>query len=219
MRLDYINHLGKKCTADGNNSDFELVSITKDNRTTVTLTAKKDIELEEAEEIIPFNANYDDLYFFNGYQSWTDTKEFMMSERMRDIRKSPHIIAHMFAMNRYGDSTFFNYSMKKMHGYDIFYSKGEYESFIYSMNYKTAYLIIYILAGKKDLHLVSAVNGIKLKKGESITIYDYYMFFNFVEGLESFKKVYPENIPEKLFGYTSINIYGKLPLPKRDLGK
>ena len=202
MRLEYINK-GKKCVTDGDNGDLTLVTSTKDHRTIVTLTAKEDIELVEAEEIVPFNANYEDLYFFNGYQSWTDTKEFSLTERMRDIRKSPHIISHMFAMNRYGDSTFFNYSMKKMHGYDIFYSKGKYESFIYSLNYKTAYLIIYLFTNQKDIHLVSAVKGIKLKKGESINIYDYYMFFNFKEGLESFKTVYPENIPEKLFGYTS----------------
>ena len=81
------------------------------------------------------------MYFLNGYQSWTDTKEYKLRERLRNIKKSPHIISHMFAMDKYGDASFYNYSIRKSHGYDVFYSKGKYESFIYNLNYKTAYLI------------------------------------------------------------------------------
>ena len=202
MRVKYLIN-GQTRYAEKSNKHFELVTKEEGNRTTVTLKANDDIALEEAEQFVPFNVNYNDLYFLNGYQSWTDTKEFSLHKRLRNIKKSPHIITHMFAMNKYGDSTFYKYGIMKMHGYDVFYSKGQYESFIYSVNYKTAYLIVELLKGKKYLHLISAVKGIKLKKGEEVTIFDYYMFFNFEEGLQSFKTVYPENIPEKLFGYTS----------------
>ena len=203
MRVYYYKN-GKKCRSESSNYDFDLTRVFKDGRTTVTLTAKEDIELIEADDFIPFNVNFHDLYFLNGYQSWTDTKEFSLFKRLRNIKKSPHIIAHMFAMNRYGDSTFYDYSIKKMHGYDVFYSKGEHESFIYSMNYKTAYLIIELIKDKrKNIHLISAIKGIALKKGESVTIFDYYFFDNFFQGLLSFKETYPEKLPEKLFGYTS----------------
>ena len=202
MRVYYYKD-GKKLMGKSSNADFALKTSVINNRVTTTLTAKENISLIEADEFVPFNVNFHDLYFLNGYQSWTDTKEFSLYKRLRNINKSPHIISHMFAMNKYGDSTFYKYSIKKMHGYDIFYSKGKNESFIYSVNYKTAYLIVELIKDKKDLHLISAVKGIDLKKGESINIFDYYLFFNFEEGLNSFKTVYPENIPEKLFGYSS----------------
>ena len=202
MRVKYFKK-DEKLSATATNKDFELIKKVDGSRTTVTLIAKEDIVLEEADETIPFHVNFKDLYFLNGYQSWTDTKEFPLSKRLRNINKSPHIISHMFALNRYGDSTFYKYAIKKMHGYDIFYSKGQYESFIYSLNYKTAYLIVELIKDKTSLHLISTVKGIALKKGEQVTIFDYHMFFNFKEGLESFKTVYPEKIPEKLFGYTS----------------
>ena len=203
MRLKYLKN-GKKYSAKYNNNDVEFFIQTLNNRTTIKVRAKEDITLTQAEDFIPLRVNFKDLYFLNGYQSWTDTKEFVLSKRLRNIKKSPHIVSYLFAMNRYGDSTFYNYAFNKSHGYDIFYSKGKHESFVYSMNYKTAYLIIELLKNKRSaLHLISMVDGIALKKGEEVTIFDYYLFYNFEEGLNSFKTVYPEKIPEKLFGYTS----------------
>ena len=202
MRIRYFKK-GKKYETQSTNGDLELKIIHQDERNIVTLKAKENIELISADDDIPFHVNFNDYYFLNGYQSWTDTKEFKLSERLRNINKSPHIITHMFALNKYGDSSFYKYSIKKSHGYDIFYSKGKYESFIYSLNYKTAYLVIELIKDKKSLHLLSQVKGINLNKGEEINVFDYYLFFNFMDGLNSFKTVYPEYIPEKLFGYTS----------------
>ncbi len=202
MRVYYRKN-NKKLHADASNQDFDLMVNTSNNRTVVVLKAKEDITLINADDVIPFHINYKDLYFLNGYQSWTDTKEFSLFTQLRDIRKSPHIITKLYAMDRYGDSALYKYSIRKMHSFDIFYSKGQYESFIYSVNYKTAYLIIELIKDRKSIHLMSMVDNIALKKGEQVTIFDYYMFFNFEEGLNSFKTVYPEVIPEKLFGYTS----------------
>ena len=202
MRIYYYKE-GKKYSTQSSNSDLEIISNIVDNRTTITVKAKENIELITADDTIPFHVNFNDYYFLNGYQSWTDTKEFKLVERLRNIKKSPHIIAKMFAMAQYGDTPFYRYSIRKSHGYDIFYSKGKYESFIYSVNYKTAYLVIELIKDRTSLHLISQVKGITLKKEEEINVFDYYMFFNFMEGLNSFKTVYPENIPEKLFGYTS----------------
>ncbi|MBP5694993.1 MAG: alpha-galactosidase [Bacilli bacterium] len=202
MRVYYYKE-GKKYVAKSSNEDVELTTKIVDNRTTITLKAKQNIQLIKADDTIPFHVNFKDFYFLNGYQSWTDTKEFKLAERLRNIKRSPHIISHMFAMARYGDTPFYKYSIKKSHGYDIFYSKGQYESFIYSLNYKTAYLVIELIKDKTSLHLISQVEGISLTKDEEVNIFDYYMFFNFMEGLNSFKTVYPENIPERLFGYTS----------------
>ena len=202
MRVYYYKE-GKKYVAKSSNEDVELTTKIVDNRTTITLKAKQNIQLIKADDTIPFHVNFKDFYFLNGYQSWTDTKEFKLAERLRNIKRSPHIISHMFAMARYGDTPFYKYSIKKSHGYDIFYSKGQYESFIYSLNYKTEYLVIELIKDKTSLHLISQVEGINLTKDKEVNIFDYYMFFNFMEGLNSFKTVYPENIPERLFGYTS----------------
>ncbi|MCR5184800.1 MAG: alpha-galactosidase [Bacilli bacterium] len=202
MRVYYLKN-GKKKKAEYTNKDIVLATTMVDNRTTVVLKAKADISLLKAEEIIPFHVNYGDLYFLNGYQSWTDTKEFKLNKRLRNIKKSPHIITRKFAMDKYGDSSFYKYSIKKSHGYDIFYSKGEHESFIYNLNYQTAYLIVELIKDRRNIHLLSDVKGLKLKAGEEATIFDYRLFYSYQEGLETFEKDFPKKDIEKLFGYTS----------------
>ena len=202
MQLTYFKN-NKKYKTLKSNEDVRIIIKKDAEHTTITVEALNDITLGNATDRIPFNVNFHDLYFLNGYQSWTDTKEFHLATRLRNIKKSPHIITKMFALNMYGDSIFYKYSIKKSHGHDIFYSKGEHECFLYSVNYKNGYLIIELIKDKKDLFLTSVVEGAALKKGESLVVFDYYFFNKFEEGLQSFKEVYPENIPEKLFGYTS----------------
>ena len=164
MRLTYLKN-GRKRSAKYSNKDVKFNIHMYDSRTTIRVKALEDITLVNADEVIPFNVNFQDLYFLNGYQSWTDTKEFKLTKRLRNIKKSPHIISHMFAMDKYGDSSFYKYSVRKSHGFDIFYSRGQDEMLIYSHNADNAYLIIELIKDRKSVHLISCVQGISLKKG------------------------------------------------------
>ena len=193
----------KKIKTNESNSDVEIISHHKRNRHTVVLKVKNDITLVAAEHELPCFVNFKDLYFLNGYQSWTDTKEHYLKKRLRNINKSPHIITNMYALNKYGDSSFYKYSIKKSHGYDIFYSKGEFESFLYSLNFDTAYLIIELIKDRRNLFLRSDVEGITLYAGEEVTIFDYKYFLSYEEGIEAFEEDFPSLNKEKIFGYTS----------------
>ena len=138
MRIVYFKN-GVRHSTNKNNQDISFSEVREGNHTTIKLLAGEEITLAKAYLDFPAHINYKDLYFLNGYQSWTDTKEYKLATQLRDVRKSPHIITGMFALNKYGDSNFYNYSIRKSHGLDVFYSKGKYESFIYNLNYKTAY--------------------------------------------------------------------------------
>ena len=202
MRLYYLKNL-RKHIAKYSNEDVKFDIRMFNARTTIRIKAKNDITLLKADEVIPFNVNFQDLYFLNGYQSWTDTKEFKLVKREKNIKKSPHIITKMFAMDKYGDSSFYKYSIRKSHGYDLFYSRGENELLIYSHNAETAYLIIELIKDRKSVHLISDVKGIKLKKGDEITIFDYSLIYDLVDGMESFLNDFKYKNIEKIFGYTS----------------
>ena len=119
MRIKYLKN-GNRYSNFDSCKDFDLEITKLNGKMTVTLIAKEDIELLEAIDLLPIPTNHHDLYFFNGYQSWTDTKEFKLVDRLRNIKKSPHIIAKMYAMDAYGDNRFYKYSIKKSHGYDLF---------------------------------------------------------------------------------------------------
>ena len=203
MKIHYLKN-NKKYSNFDTCKDFEIDIVKHNGKMTVTLTAKAEIELIDAVDLLPIPSNLHDLYFFNGYQSWTDTKEFKLADRLRNIKKSPHIISHMYAMGAYGDNHFYDYSIKKSHGYDLFYSKGQHESFIYNLNFDVAYLIIELIKDRRrTLRITSELEGYKLKPGESVKIFDYYYFPDFKEGYESFLKHLPLLNIEKIFGYTS----------------
>ena len=202
MKIYYLKK-GVKYSNFDTCQDFELELTKKKGKMTAIVTAKQDIELIQAVDLLPIQTNLKDLYFLNGYQSWTDTKEFKLSDRLRDIRKSPHIISHMYAMHAYGDNHFHYYSIRKSHGYDLFYSKGKHESFIYNVNFD-AYLTIEIIKDNRNtIRIYSDLEGIVLKKGQSFKIFDYYYFPSYEEGFDSFSNHLPILHQEKIFGYTS----------------
>ena len=194
---------GKKYKIKESNNDLFIDVHIVNNRTVVKLIANEDVELIKAKDSIPFNITLKDRYFLNGYQSWTDTNEYSVLKRLRNINKSPHIIVHKYAMKAYGDSLFYKYSIRKLHGYDVFYSKGQNESFIFNLNHKNAYLLVEIIKGKNQLILTSDINGISLDKGESIVVFDYYYSNNYHSGLEAFNSYFPKKELPKIFGYTS----------------
>ena len=202
MRIIYFKD-GKKHTITASNSDVTINEIREGNCTTIKVLANEDITLYKADVSYPCFINYKDLYFLNGYQSWTDTREYKLAKQLRDVRKCPHIITYLYSLRQYGDSNFYNYSIRKSHGFDVFYSKGKYESFIYNLNYKTAYLIVELIKDRSSIHLISDIEGLKVKKGEEATIFDYCYFDNYEKGLYSFWDAFPIRNVKKILGYTS----------------
>ena len=202
MRVAYFKE-NKRYTTTTSNADLTIKMLRSGNRTTVRVIANTDVVLDKADVSYPWHINYKDLYFLNGYQSWTDTKEYKLATQLRDIRKSPHIISNMFAMDKYGDSNFYHYSIRKSHGYDVFYSKGQYESFIFNLNYEVAYLIIELIKDRSSIKLISDVRGLKVNKGEDVIIFDYCYYDNYEEGLYAFWDAFPIRNAKKILGYTS----------------
>ena len=72
MKIKYIRD-GRRYSNFDTCRDFELEVTKKAGKTSATVIAKRDIELIEAVDLLPIPTNTHDLYFLNGYQSWTDT--------------------------------------------------------------------------------------------------------------------------------------------------
>ena len=194
---------GQRKSAAGTNDAFELITTKENGRHTVTLRAKNEISLFSYTETFPFTPSKGDLYFFNGYQSWTDTKEFTPKERERNINKLPRSLVNNYAFDRYGDATFYNYRGRLMHGYDLFYSKGKCEKYVLNLNYTRAYLLIELNKKSKTLTLSSDFNGYKVAEGAEFTVADYYLSDSVAEGTKYFGSAFPRKNTPKIFGYTS----------------
>lgn len=205
------------------NDDLSLIMSEQGNRRTITLTAKKDIKLSEYKEIgHPFlsGTDRDGLYFMNGYQSWTDTKETYLCEKEHNINRVPRFLKNAFAFESYGDYGFYDYKRASLHGYDIFYIKGKKGAFIANLN-KGAYLLTEVCRKTGKITLISDICGKTLSKGESFTVCDYLFFADCKAGIAELKKHCRARDVQKIFGYTSwYNYYQDIneEILLRDLG-
>ena len=187
------------------NDDFLLEFSQDALRHSAKITAKNDLILCDYKEFCGTlfkGGDRNDRYFMNGYQSWTDTKEFYLSEKEHNVSRLPNTVINSFSLDRYGDSLFYGYKSDILHGYDIFYSKGYNSCFFENLNRNNAYLIFEINRKTGNLTLKSQVNGKVLKQGESFTLCDYCRYDSYESGIKAFKERHQKPV-KKIFGYTS----------------
>ena len=131
MQVRYLLNNQEKVT-DKSNDDLLFVYEEKKENHIVKVVAKKEIRLLSAVIEEDFEINNNDLYFLNGYQSWTDT-HLVKPEKYKEINlhsKAPRFMFNILPVDQYGDSRFYKYGRNKLHSYDIFYTQGENEVFI-----------------------------------------------------------------------------------------
>ncbi len=213
FRLTYetggVEHLLYAPSLDGPLS----VSVTDDGeRRTVIAKAEEEVTLtsysETGHDFFTVSSPADpdpkgDLYFINGYQSWTETREFYGDARERDVMRLPGVLVKSFAFDRYGDATFYEYDKRILHGYDVFYVKGVSNGFVASLNGSRAYLIIEVVRRDGAVSLLSDVGGVTMEPGDEYVICDYVYAGSFEKGMELFRRYYPYSERKKIFGYTS----------------
>ncbi|MCR5506105.1 MAG: alpha-galactosidase [Bacilli bacterium] len=187
------------------NDDMRVIIEDVGFRHTVKLIAKKDIVLTRGKLSGVHKFQNSDVFPTNGYQSWTDTRERTFKERNkeRDPNRIPKVLRNIYGFERYGDGVFYPYKPHSVHGYDIFYVKGEKEIFSFNFNYKTAYIIYEIHLKRKELDILSDVYGLHMKEGDEVVLYDLYFNTSFKEGLKDFQEAFTLKDTKKIFGYTS----------------
>lgn len=182
---------------------LKLEQLQVGSRTTVTLTALEPLTLTAAE--ISFSHTFDrrDRFFVNGYQSWTDTREYGFGEHLRDVRKIPLPIRKAFGFLNYGEQFFCRCRRNIFHGFDFAYVRGKNPIFIGSHNYRNAYLIIEFCKKTNQICLRSDVKGVALEAGETFVLFDYVTEPDHVEAMRQFFAPMEPRTDRKLFGYTS----------------
>ena len=187
------------------NDCFEVLAQISGARRTVKVKTKRPVTLEKCTQRGVYKADFGDLAFINGYQSWTKTKEYFLSEKERDVKRLPKPLLRTYAFDRYGDATFFDYDRNILHGYDVFYVKsgsGKSGSFIFNANYKNAYLVIVIDRSTGEVSLRNELDGLRLNAGEEFVVSDYYIE-DYEKGKRLFEEFFPKKDVKKILGYTS----------------
>lgn len=132
-------------TNDFNNDDFEAIVSLEKNIIFLTINPLKPIKIEELKIEADYKFLINSKVFLNGYQTWTDSKEFDLTDRMSGINRIPKAVVKKYQFDKYGDYSFKKYLNKKgnFHGYSYAYTKRENTlDFIGSLTEYDGYTII-----------------------------------------------------------------------------
>ena len=168
-------------------------------RVRITVTALKQMRLYEATVRMPRVFDRADRIMANGYQSWTETREFNLNEHLNDLSRVPAAIENRFHFKAYGSQYFWPMDPSFHLGFDYSYITGENPLFIGSFNHKNAYLLIQFAERENMIFLHSDVSHKLIPEGESFTIFDYMA----AEDGADYFNAYTPRTQKKLFGYTS----------------
>ena len=169
-KLNFSYKTGKELkTTEISNDDVSFDLRQAENGLTLTVIPKK--EISDISFYLERGYEYpqDSRFFANGFQSWTDTKEFAKNELMADegivgkglFGKSP------FGMNLVGNYTFVEQSKEcgVFHSISFAYVRNEKNiDFFGSLNDRTGYTIIYADMNKNTLRFSKDVEGITISE-------------------------------------------------------
>jgi len=94
------------------NEIIDIEIITQNNSLKINLSAKEEIILKSFYGETNHKFNSEDKIFVNGYQSWTDTREYFVSEKMSKLPAFAKLLNPIFKFKQYGDYNFFTKKLK-----------------------------------------------------------------------------------------------------------
>ncbi len=141
------------------------------------LVAKSDLEMKSFEIETEKDFDDDDLFFANGYQAWTTSREFSKNDTFKGLIKAAGInkfLKHFAGLS--GDYHFENYGEEgKFHAYTYCYfrEKGEREIKLYGSRSERKGFTIFAVDMKDDKFIIRKdVDGLSLKAGQEYEMFD-----------------------------------------------
>lgn len=141
------------------------------------LKAKCDMVMKSFEMECEKDFDDDDLFFANGYQAWTTTREFSKNDTFKGLIKAAGInksLKHFAGLS--GDYHFEKYGEEgKFHAYTYCYfrEKGEKEIKLYGSRSERNGFTIFAVDMKNDKFVLKKdVDGLKLTAGQEYEIFD-----------------------------------------------
>ncbi len=90
------------CCEGGNSPHFTIETEEKNGRTTVVLDAKTPITVDKFQIVLPYSFSERQRIFVNGYQSWTDSREYFIDEKMDGLSRFAERYIHNPVVKKIG---------------------------------------------------------------------------------------------------------------------
>lgn len=193
---------------DVGNSRVSLAIADDGEKFGVSLRTKSEIEIVKLAAVFRYDFDEDDRIFLNGYQSWTDSHEHGIYDKLRGIGHIPAPVAERYSFAAYGDYRFARYSRRrgKLHGFSYGYIRNDSGvfDFIGSLNENDGFtrIITDTVRGTvtvekecEGLRISGGYNGLSLYIGQGSETYVFDRYFELMQ--------IPKTSESPVFGYTS----------------
>lgn len=202
------NVLGKNKQTNEFNEDISWKIDEGEHGLKITLVPKKEISSVSFEVKREYDFNDDSRFFANGFQSWTDTKEFTKNERMSDLGFiGKTFFGKKFGLNYVGDYTFCRQAENsgEFHSHGLAYVRNDKMlDFFGSLDERTGFTVIYADMNKNTLTFTKDLEGIVISEPYEI-LNLYFAIGEYDEVFDSYFEVLgvkPRTV-DKIKGYTS----------------
>ena len=162
----WYDYEGKSFQIVNSNKHVDIEYSVLDNKHVLTLDAK--VKISNVKVTLKDNATYstNSRVYVNGYQSWTDSREYFLNEKMTSLSKISKPFLKMLGLCRAGDYHFKEYSNKvgEFHGYSYSYIRKDNIYTLYcSLNERTGYTIFNFDVKGKSILIEKELEGISIE--------------------------------------------------------
>ncbi len=149
-------------TGSGGTPELKWTVENRPERFTLRLHTKGETELRAVRARFDFAFEKGDLLYLNGYQSWTDSRERGIHERMHSLRAVPKRLVRQYVFDGYGDYRFTHYDMKpgRQHGFSYGYiRRGEELMLLGSLAEESGFTVLRFDTGADTITLEKDCGG------------------------------------------------------------
>lgn len=209
MNFNISYNIGKcRKTVDTPNEDVKWNTECTQDNLKITLLPQKELSNVEFYVENDYTFNSDSRFFANGFQSWTDSREFTVNDRIADLGLvGKSFFGRKFGLKYVGDYTFVKpeENSGEFHSFSFAYVRNEKQlDFVGSLDERTGFTVIYADMNNDKIRYSKDLEGIKISepyeilnlcfvKGEYDEVFDRYF---------ELLNVKPRTT-QKLKGYTS----------------
>lgn len=151
--------------------DFDARLVCEGERVSLFVTPKTDgegIAFDTLAITARAHITEHDRVFINGYQSWTDSREYEIHEKMTGIDHIPKALVRRYNFDKYGDYNFTSYSGRAgdFHGYSYGYIRDESTFQLFgSLNERDGFTLIRVLSSDGEVSFEKDCEGRRYTDG------------------------------------------------------
>lgn len=174
--IEYFANGKKYVSSSKKNEHFEIVDCFTNGRLTASIKTKYCMEVKKFQVAFPYIYNQNQSIFINGYQSWTERREYRVNEKMSDFSRLKEMIVKSpftakSGMGRAGDVFFCQYPRKRgvFYGYSYGYVRQrETVDLFASLSERNGFTRVKFNVGQKQVIAEKDFDGVIFKGEKSL---------------------------------------------------